>query len=61
MDEHPDEDWKERLHSVISSMKATLSRCQTWQEVAELNHPNPDDWSWNNEEKLNARKKIWRF
>jgi hypothetical protein len=61
MEENPDEDWKERLYSVISSLKTTLSRCQTWQEVAEMHPPNPDDWTWKNKEKLNARRKIWRF
>jgi len=61
MEENPDEDWKGRLYSVISSLKTTLSRCQTWQEVAEMHPPNPDDWTWKNKEKLNARRKIWRF
>jgi len=61
MDENPDEDWKERLYSGINAMKSLLSQCQTWQDVASLNQPNPDDWIWDSEEKLNARRKIWRF
>ncbi len=58
MEEHPDEDWKERLYSVISSMKATLSRCQTWQEVAEMHPPNPDDYFWKMKKNLTQEKRY---
>tara|TARA_R110000822_G_scaffold162974_1_gene303296 strand:+ start:21 stop:824 length:804 start_codon:yes stop_codon:yes gene_type:complete len=46
-------------YEIIRNMDVFLYNCQDKYEVAKMCFPNSDDWSWNTEEKINARRKVW--
>ena len=43
------------------NMNYLCSLANTKEDFKRLITPNPDDWKWNNESKLKARKDIWGF
>ena len=49
------------IHQAIENMNYLCGLANTKDEFKRLITPNPDDWKWNNETKLKARKDIWGF
>jgi len=49
------------IHQAIENMNYLCSLANTKDDFKRLITPNPDDWKWNNESKLKARKDIWGF
>ena len=49
------------IHQAIENMNYLCGIANTKEDFTRLITPNPDDWKWNNESKLKARKDIWGF
>ena len=49
------------IHQAIENMNYLCSLANSKDDFKRLITPNPDDWKWNDETKLKARKDIWGF
>ena len=49
------------IHQAIENMNYLCSLANSKDDFKRLITPNPDDWKWNDETKLKARKEIWGF
>ena len=49
------------IHQAIENMNYLCGIANTKEDFTRLITPNPDDWKWNDESKLKARKDIWGF
>ena len=49
------------IHQAIENMNYLCSLANSKDDFKRLITPNPDDWKWNDDTKLKARKDIWGF
>ena len=52
-------DYFTELEYALRSMYNVFKNNETWQDIADNNPINPDDWYWDTPKKLKWRQKIW--